>query len=86
MDTMVLLAHIAFLRLIILSFDRFFSYGSGTFVLVAFLLLMAFLVPLPLVLIKKEVLENSVINVVISVISVVYLGLVIARALDDWKR
>lgn len=85
-DIFIPVTYILLLRFFLFLFSRRFSSEVSTYVLVFFLLLMAFAVPLPLILIKKEIITDSAPNVILSGASIFYFGFVISRMLNQWKR
>lgn len=86
MDISIPLTYILLLRSILFLIARMFPSEVSMYVLVIFLPSMAFAVPLPLILIKKEIIASSVPNILLSGAAIFYFGFVITRMLNRWKR
>lgn len=86
MDTLFLVAYIAVLRaLFFLASKKAPAVVKGKLLVLSFLVAI-FLVPLPLVLIKKEVLDNSVLNILLAGLSIFYFAFVISRMIGKMRR
>ncbi|WP_157471738.1 hypothetical protein [Gilvimarinus agarilyticus] len=85
MDTVFLLVYILGLRGIFYLALQKPAVVKGGF-LIFFFIFAAFAVPVPLMLIKKEVISNSVHNILIAGSALVYFAIVITRALGKLKR
>jgi|TARA_R100000656_G_scaffold122834_1_gene98756 hypothetical protein len=85
METILLLMYVVLLRLLFfIALNKFRVVRSYS--LVAFILFAAFAVPLPLVMIKKEIISNSVFNISIAGLSLFYFAFVVSAGLSRLKR
>lgn len=85
MDTVFLLIYILVLRVIFYLVLQKPTVVKSSLLIFCFIFA-AFAVPLPLMLIKKEVISNSVPNVLIAGSALVYFAFVITRMLGKAKR
>ncbi len=86
MDTLFVLAYILMLRFFLFLISKKLPETVKAHFLVIFLLIGAFVVPLPIFLIKKEIIANSAPNVLLAGIALFYFGFVISKMLGKVKR
>lgn len=86
METLVLLIYIVLIRALLFLAERKLPEVVKWQFLVAFIVGVALSVPLPLILIKKEILDNSIQNVLLSGLSFFYFAFVVSRIFEKMKR
>jgi len=85
-DTLYILIYILSLRALLFFVSKKMKGVINTYFLVVFLIASAFLVPLPIFLIKKEIVMNTVPNILLAGVSLFYFGFVISRMFGGVKR
>jgi len=85
-DTLYILIYFLSLRALLFFLSKKIEGVINTYFLVVFLIASAFLVPLPIFLIKKEIVMNTVPNILLAGASIFYFGFVISRMFEGLRR